>query len=170
MQFFLERPSFQNICRKYISMYFFSEISFLISGLNNNICKKETSYCSAMFLRRPPFQNIWKKKIWFFVQWMYFLLFLTDYLTYYFNRLLPCVINVNPFVHIWIKCTIASLITLLVISLSCLNTIYLPAIWLNSNSLRQLFLDSLGFWGNISMLSVKGLLHNFLCIVLWPGR
>ena len=80
VQFFLERPSFENIWRKYhISMYFLRNSSFIFrlkskiifSGKRDSsfLMTQERSYSSTIFLERPSFQIIWKTKIWFFVQW-----------------------------------------------------------------------------------------------------
>ena len=77
---FLERPSFQNIWRKYhISRYFFekdhlpfgclkNKIIFQEKEISSFLIIQERSYSSAIFFERPSFQNIWKRKIWFFVQ------------------------------------------------------------------------------------------------------
>ena len=80
----LEKPSFQNIWRKHILMYFFFflERSSFLSRLRNNIIflgkgniifpeKTRKSHSSAIFLERSSFLNIWKKKLCFFVQFTF---------------------------------------------------------------------------------------------------
>ena len=77
--FFFERPSFQNIGRKYyISMYFFLERSSFILRLKNKIIfwgkrniiipDNTRNIFRGILLGRQSFQNIWKKGIWFYVQ------------------------------------------------------------------------------------------------------
>ena len=76
--YFLERISFQNIWRKYISIIFFLGRSSFIFRRKNKIIfsgkeissflMAEEMYPSAICLERPFFQNNWKNKIWFFAQ------------------------------------------------------------------------------------------------------
>ena len=44
---------------------------FREKGMPSFLLIKERSYSSPIFLERSSFQNIWKKKISFFVQWIY---------------------------------------------------------------------------------------------------
>ena len=100
---FFKRPSFQNIWRKYISMYFFEKdhhsfsilriIYFREKEMSFFLIIQERSYSSAIFLERPSFRNIWKKKICFFVLcelgvWEVVFFPVSEKIAYYFLNLL----------------------------------------------------------------------------------